>query len=91
MEDLFDLENNPKEVIEKLKEQNAVESEEEDKDLYSDVLDQIDEIAIKVENLKTRVTKRRKSPSKEMRSIVRRILYQQKREQERNQQRKTSK
>ena len=95
MEDIFDLENTSTETIEELnirlrKEQ---EEEEEEIDLYPNVLDQIDEIAISAEHLKTQITKRKQkmSPSKNRRSIVRRILFQQRREQERNQQRKISK
>ena len=56
MEDIFDLENSSTETTEEL---NIRLRKEEDIDLYSDVLDQIDEIAIRTENLRSHITKRK--------------------------------
>ena len=54
MEDLFDLEYNPQRLVEELRKDKEIEASDSDSDLdlYSDVLDQIDEFAIKVESLK---------------------------------------
>ena len=61
MENYFDLEHSPTETIEELNIRLRKEQEEgeEKLDLYSDVLNQIDEIAIRAENFKTRITKRK--------------------------------
>ena len=54
MEDLFDLEYNPQRWVEDLRKDREIVNSDSDSDLdlYSDVLDQIDEFAIKVESLK---------------------------------------
>ena len=54
MEDLFDLKYNPQRLVEDLRKDRGIVNSysDSDLDLYSDVLDQIDEFAIKVESLK---------------------------------------
>ena len=91
MEDLFDLEYNPQRFVEELRtDKEIVDS---DLDLYSDVLDQIDEFAIKVESLKLCLNKKKqkKTPSKDSKSKIRTLIFQRKKERERIQQSKLSK
>ena len=61
LEDLFDLEYNPQRFVEDLrKDKEIVDSgSESDLDLYSDMLDQSDEFAIKVESLKLCLNKKK--------------------------------
>ena len=79
MEDLFDLEYNPQKLVEELRKDKEIEASDSDSDLdlYSDVLDQIDEFAIKVESLKLCLNNKRwrKAPSKDSRSRIRRIIF----------------
>ena len=56
MEDSFESGNSSTETVEELDIKIRKEQEEEI-DLYSDVLDQTDEIAIRAENLKVHITK----------------------------------
>ena len=90
MEDLFDLEYNPQRLVEDLRKDREIVNS--DLDLYSDVLDQIDEFAIKVESLKLCLNKKKqkKAPSKDSRPKIRRLIFQRK-ERERIQKRKSSK
>ena len=69
LEDLFDLEYNPQRLVEELRKDKEIEASDSDSDLdlYSDVLDQIDEFAIKVESLKLHLEKKKKTPSKDSR------------------------
>ena len=80
MEDLFDLEYNPQRLVEDLRKDREIVNSDSDSDLdlYSDVLDQIDEFAIKVESLELHLNKKkqkqeknkkkqRKTPSKDSR------------------------
>ena len=94
LEDLFDLEYNPQRLVEDLRKDREIVNSDSDSDLdlYSDVLDQIDEFAIKVESLKLCLNKKKqkKTPSKDSRSKIRRLIFQRK-ERERIQQRKSSK
>ena len=68
LEDLFDLEYNPQRLVEDLRKDREIVNSDSDSDLdlYSDVLDQIDEFAIKVESLKLHLNKKKqkKAPSK---------------------------
>ena len=94
MEDLFDLEYNPQRLVEDLRKDREIVNSDSDSDLdlHSDVLDQIDEFAIKVESLKLHLNKKKqKTPSKYSRSKIRRLIFQRKKERERIQQRKSSK
>ena len=95
LEDLFDLEYNPQRLVEDLRKDREIVNSysDSDLDLYSDVLDQIDEFAIKVESLRLRLNKKKqkKTPSKDSRSKIRRLIFQRKKERERIQQRKSSK
>ena len=61
MEDLFDLEYNPQRLVEDLRKDREIVNSDSDSDLdlYSDVLDQIDELAIKVESLKLHLNKKK--------------------------------
>ena len=61
MEDLFDLEYNPQWFVEELRKDREIVNSDSDSDLdlYSDVLDQIDEFAIKVESLKLCLNKKK--------------------------------
>ena len=61
MEDLFDLEYQPRKLIEELRRDKEIVASESDSDLdlYSDVLDQIDEFTIKIESLKLRLSKKK--------------------------------
>ena len=92
VEDLFDLEYNPQRLVEDLRKDREIVNS--DLDLYSDVLDQINEFSIKVESLKLlclNKKKQKKTPSKDSRSKIRRLIFQRKKERERIQQRKSSK
>ena len=95
MEDLFDLEYNPQRLVEDLRKDREIVNSDSDSDLdlYSDVLNQIDEFAIKVESLKLCLNKKeqKKIPSKDSRSKIRRLIFQRKKERERIQQKKSSK
>ena len=66
MEDLFDLEYQPTKFVEELRKDREIVASDSDSDLdlYSDVLDQIDEFAIKIESLKDRITmkKQKRTP-----------------------------
>ena len=92
---IFDLEYQPQKLVEEFrKDKEVAESDSDsDLDLYSDVLDQIDEFAIKVESLKFCLSKKKqkKTPSKDSRSRIRRLIFQQKKEKERIQQKKINK
>ena len=95
MEDLFDLEYNPQILVEDLRKDREIVNSDSDSDLdlYSDVLDQIDEFAIKVESLKLHLNKKKqkKTPSKDSRSKIRRTyISKEEEERERIQQRKSS-
>ena len=87
MEDLFDLGYNPQRFVEDLiKDKEIVDfHSDSDLDLYSDVLDQIDEFAIKVESLKLHLTKKKqkKTPSKDSGLRIGRLILQRKKERER--------
>ena len=95
MEDLFDLEYQPRKLAEELRKDKEIVASDSDSDLdlYSDVLDQIDEFAIKIESLKLRLSKKKqkRTLSKDSRSRIRRLIFQQKKQRERIQQRKLSK
>ena len=95
MEDLFDLEYQPQKLVEELRKDKEIEASDSDSDLdiYSDILDQIDEFAFKVDSLKLHLSKKKqkKTPSKDSRLRIRRLIFQQKKEKERIQQRKLSK
>ena len=92
---MFDLEYQPRKLVEELRKDKEIVASDSDSDLdlYSDVLDQIDEFAIKIESLKLRLSKKKqkRTPSKDSRSRIRRLIFQQKKERERIQQRKLSK
>ena len=92
MEDLFDLEYQPRKLVEELRKDKEIVASDSDSDLdlYSDVLDQIDEFAIKTESLKLRLSKKKqkRTPSKDSRSRIKTLIFQQKKERERIQQRK---
>ena len=61
MEDLFDLEYQTRKLVEELRKDKEIVASDSDSDfdLYSDVLDQIDEFAIKIESLKLRLSKKK--------------------------------
>ena len=83
MEDLFEY--NPTKLVEELRKERE-NQEEEELDIYSDVLDQIDEFAIKVESLRLHISKKKKkrTSSKDQKSVLRRLYSKERRREKGN-------